>query len=139
MKYLVVLSLCLAVVSAAALTKEEIKERLKAAHDKCQADPQTAIDEAALKAFKDSKGKGQLPANMGPHDLCISKALKWQNADGKVNKELIKERITDNVADASKVDAIVNECAVDKENEIATAENLFKCLLKHHATAVHGH
>lgn len=119
------------------MTKEEIKERLKAAHDKCQADSHTAVDEEEVKVFRDSKGKGQAPANIGPHNLCISKTLKWQNADGKVNKELLKERITAHIEDASKVDGILNECAVDKENEVATANNIFKCLLKHHATVDH--
>nr|UWL63310.1 odorant binding protein 20 [Pagiophloeus tsushimanus] len=111
--------------------REEDRQKLKNAHDKCQADPATAIDEDALKTLRESKGKGASPPNGGAHALCVSKSLGWQNADGSINKDHLKERISANVDDAAKVDEIFAEATVEKENETATAEHLFKVFFKY--------
>lgn len=114
-----------------ALSEEEVTNRIKGAHDKCQQDPATAVDEAAFAAYRTSKGQGEEPANLGPHDLCVSKALGWQNADGSVNEAYLRERISLAVHDSAKVDQLVAECKGSESDEIAIARNLFKCFGKH--------
>lgn len=49
------------------------KNRIKEGHKTCQANPATAIDDAALEQFLRSGGSP--PANLGPHLLCISKVF----------------------------------------------------------------
>nr|UWL63311.1 odorant binding protein 21 [Pagiophloeus tsushimanus] len=138
MKLLVAFALCLTFTAVLADTDEEVKQLVKDAHKKCQEDPATAVDEAELKALRDSKGKGPAPANGGAHALCVSKALGWQKADGSVNKDFLKEKISEDIHDSAKVDEILAEATAEKENEVATAEHLFKLFFKYNREHHHN-
>ncbi|KAL1513942.1 hypothetical protein ABEB36_003280 [Hypothenemus hampei] len=137
MKFFIAILLSLAFAMVMGNASDEAKEKIKAANQKCQGDPKTAVDKTTLKAYIDSKGTAPAPENIGAHALCVSKELNWQNADGSVNREHLKERISAHVDDASKVDEILNECAVVKDNEEATARHLFRCFYKY--AKDHGH
>ncbi|XP_060536112.1 uncharacterized protein LOC132708029 [Cylas formicarius] len=127
MKYLVAFALLLTVASTLADLKEEAKQKIKVAHEKCQGNPETHVDEAVLEKIRKGE-KPDHPQNLGAHSLCISKTLGWQNQDGTVNKALITDRATQHIQDAAERQKYLDECAVDKENEKATAINLFKCI-----------
>ncbi|XP_066262797.1 uncharacterized protein [Euwallacea similis] len=113
---------------------EDVKTRLKQSKDKCQLDPKTAVDQEGLQKYISSKGKEPAPENIGQHALCVSKEMKWQKADGTVNKQYLRERLSIIEKDAAKVDQFLNSCAVDKATEVETARNLFNCYDKHVST-----
>jgi len=117
----------------------ESGQRLKEAHEKCQADSATSVDEAALKGLRSG---GPAPANLGVHTLCLSKALGWQNADGSVNKSVVESRAQAIYGDNPDLQRIVEECTKPQENDVATAFYIFNCYKKyapHPANAPHDH
>lgn len=59
------------------------QEKLKEAHQKCQSNPATSVDQQALKALRDG---GEKPANYGAHALCIS-----QVRSRRFNREEIEQ------------------------------------------------
>ncbi|XP_030753577.1 uncharacterized protein LOC115880499 [Sitophilus oryzae] len=106
----------------------ESREKFKKAHEKCQADPATAVDESALKALREG---GAPPANHAAHALCISQALGWQNADGSVNKEAIKSRAEHIFGSSPKLSEIIDECSLPQASPAETAVHITKCYAKH--------
>nr|UWL63306.1 odorant binding protein 16 [Pagiophloeus tsushimanus] len=137
MKHFIAVLLCALVASALArpeVNQDAVKEsgrRIKEAHDKCQTDPATAIDEEALKNARKSGAPPAPPANSGPHSLCISKAVGWQNEDGSINKANIEEKAHAIFGEQSDIKNILDECVVAQENPEATAVHLFDCYRKH--------
>ncbi|CAG9764455.1 unnamed protein product [Ceutorhynchus assimilis] len=90
MKSLAILALC--VLFATALSDEipnKLRQRLRTASEKCQSIPSKAVNEDDMKAYKLSRGEGRRPENLGPHSLCITKEMGWQNEDGTINRELL--------------------------------------------------
>ncbi|XP_066142774.1 uncharacterized protein [Euwallacea fornicatus] len=134
MKLFVAVMFCITFATVFGDLREDIKVKIKKAGDKCQENPATAVDKDAWKAYTESKGKGPEPANSGPHALCVTKELKWQKADGKVNREYLKERLQALQQDPVKSEEFLNECAVDKDTEIDTAKHMFKCFFKRNAS-----
>nr|WNH96195.1 odorant binding protein 13 [Anthonomus eugenii] len=103
-------------------------QKVKQAHEKCQADPATAVDESALKNLH--KG-GEAPANIAAYTLCISKNLGWQHEDGSINKDYIQSRAEAIFGASPKLQQIVDECAAGQATPEATAQHLFKCYRKY--------
>ncbi|XP_050300645.1 uncharacterized protein LOC126739144 [Anthonomus grandis grandis] len=128
---LLVFALAATAMARPEVNKEQIAQsaqRVKQAHDKCQADPATAIDDGALRNLHSG---GAQPANMAAHALCISKGLGWQNADGAINKDYIQSRAEAIFGSNPKLQQIVDECAIAQATPEATAEHLFRCYRKY--------
>ncbi|XP_030753589.1 uncharacterized protein LOC115880508 [Sitophilus oryzae] len=104
------------------------QEKLKEAHQKCQSNPATSVDQQALKALRDG---GEKPANYGAHALCISQNLGWQNADGSVNKDVVQSRAEAIFGQSPKLSEIVNECTQPQANAEETAIYLTRCYAKY--------
>ncbi|XP_066262232.1 uncharacterized protein [Euwallacea similis] len=130
MKLFVAVVFCITFATVFGDFREELRAKIKKAGDKCQEDPATAVDKEALKTYLESKGTSPEPANSGVHALCVTKELKWQKADGKVDREYLKERLQAHQQDPVKSEEFLNECAVDKDTDIDTAKHLFKCFYK---------
>ncbi|KAF7284580.1 uncharacterized protein LOC143205132 [Rhynchophorus ferrugineus] len=111
-----------------AAAARESQEKLKQAHQKCQSDPATAVEEASLKGL--ARG-GPKPANYGAHSLCISKALGWQNEDGSVNADTIRARAENIFGSSAKLDEVISECAQNQANAEETAIHLTRCYAKY--------
>ncbi|XP_019877201.1 uncharacterized protein LOC109605073 [Aethina tumida] len=99
------------------------KQALKNAHEKCQADPATAVEKGAMKLIHE--GKAAEVKNLKPHILCMAKTNKIINEDGKINVEFLKSKWAEHydAADLAKLEP----CLVEKDTPENTAAHLAKC------------
>lgn len=107
---------------------ESDRNKFKQSHDECQADPKTKVSEDYMK--KAARGETPEDPNAGPHTLCMSTKLGYQDASGKVITSKIKDALGHLIKDESKLDEAVKECAVDKDHAEDTAAALWGCMRK---------
>ncbi|XP_018565035.1 B1 protein [Anoplophora glabripennis] len=112
------------VVSIHCATDEE-REKFKALHNECQADPKSHIDEESLKKY--IKGELLDKSVVGSYAFCISKKVGFLNEEGKINKENLKKALGRNISDEAKLNEAVNKCAVEKDDPQDTAIAIGKC------------
>ncbi|XP_066145162.1 B1 protein-like [Euwallacea fornicatus] len=104
---------------------EASKNRLREAHKTCQSNSVTAVDETALNNLL--KNGGSPPENLGPHSLCISKILGWQNQDGTVNKDNVQKGATAIYGNNEKLQKLVVDCTAPQPTPEQAAITLIKC------------
>nr|UTN00820.1 odorant binding protein [Semanotus bifasciatus] len=104
------------------------RRRITNAHNQCQADPATHVDEEDLKKSL----KGIQVSGLGPHMLCMSKKIGLQKSNGDIDRAVFRVRFSEIVRNQSKLDDIVEGCAVQKETPEDTAEHIMKCFHQHH-------
>ncbi|XP_030764825.1 uncharacterized protein LOC115889047 [Sitophilus oryzae] len=100
-------------------------------HKGCQDNPETHVDDEVFKKLLKNEHV-DLPDNFGKHVLCMNKGLNIITSDGQVNKEGIKTHIQHVIQDEAKVESILNECSVAKDNLEETALSIDACLRKNH-------
>ncbi|KAJ8924170.1 hypothetical protein NQ315_006954 [Exocentrus adspersus] len=103
-------------------------------HDECQSDPATYVDHELLHDLAANIDNPQL----GAHMLCESTKVGLQKENGQLDVDTIKSKIGLSITDTAKVEALVKECAVQKNTPEKTAINLFLCLDKKGVTYFHG-
>ncbi|CAG9760044.1 unnamed protein product [Ceutorhynchus assimilis] len=109
---------------------ESAMKQLIAVTAKCQDDPATAVNEKAIDDWKKAnRDASRPPDNLGPHTLCIAKAMDWIKQDGKPNTEGLREKLRARVSDKAKVEKILNKCAAEKETPEATALHMVQCVI----------
>ncbi|XP_066245076.1 uncharacterized protein [Euwallacea similis] len=143
MKHFVAVLVC-ALVAATSIHAETAAEtaiktgqnRISQGHKNCQANPATAVNEKELHEFLEHGGTP--PANLGAHELCISKSAGWQNEDGSVNKDVIESRISALFTDAEQRKTLLDKCLAAQTTPEATARQLFRCY-KEHVHPIGGH
>ncbi|XP_074039075.1 uncharacterized protein [Leptinotarsa decemlineata] len=122
----------LALVHARVLDHDEMKN----IHDDCQANPDTRIDESALRS-------GYNSPNMGPHTFCMISKSGLMTANGDIQKDILKDYIRKNSHhDVAKVDEIVNDCGKrEGATPVEAAIALKNCLRKYEGpnTDTHNH
>ncbi|KAL1489595.1 hypothetical protein ABEB36_013544 [Hypothenemus hampei] len=132
MKYIVCVLVCALVAGALAKPEisasrlEESRNRMRNAHKTCQGNSATAVDEAALKTMLQNP-KAPRPENIGPHALCVSKALGWQNEDGSVNRDEVESRAKALYGDNERLQQLVNECTAPQSSPEEAALKLIGC------------
>nr|WJJ63276.1 odorant binding protein 18 [Pachyrhinus yasumatsui] len=118
----VTLVLFLAFASVLALSRQELKD----ASDECNKDPATAVDSAAVKLWREQGG--DKPKNSGPHTLCMTEKLKWQDASGKILLDSFKEDLKS--IPAAEAEEIITKCPVEKATKEETAMNIVDCVME---------
>nr|UTN00817.1 odorant binding protein [Semanotus bifasciatus] len=109
------------------------EQQLHHIHDACQANPATRADHNLLHDLSANLDNPQV----GVHMLCESKGVGLQNENGKLEKEVIRSKISLSIADPGIVDHLVEECAVPKNTPEKTAINLFMCFDRNGVTYFH--
>ncbi|XP_019877192.2 uncharacterized protein LOC109605064 [Aethina tumida] len=137
MKAFLVFALVLG-ISAAALIKpltDEEKQKVRAAHEKCQTDPATAVPKGTLKLIHE--GHASEVQNLRAHMLCMAKITKVIKEDGKLNVDLLKTKWAEHydAADLAKL----QHCLVDKDTPEETAVALAKCQREAVGSILHHH
>nr|WJJ63274.1 odorant binding protein 16 [Pachyrhinus yasumatsui] len=126
---------CVLFASALALSdadKEKFKETIKKideAHQHCNKDASTHVDEEAVR--KMTRENGPEPEKLGAHTLCVTKQLNWQHADGSVNEEYLRPRIKAALVDRPDAEEIVTKCLEPQDTPEKTAKHIFGCFMKH--------
>ncbi|KAJ8932126.1 hypothetical protein NQ314_014907 [Rhamnusium bicolor] len=111
--------------SAHHLSSEE-KLKLQKIHERCQADPSTHVDERLLMKLSENKDN----AAVGAHMLCMSVGAGMQKANGDLDKEVIKSKISLVTHDRSKIDGLVEKCAINQDTLKKTAAMLWLCFIQ---------
>ncbi|XP_030764820.1 uncharacterized protein LOC115889043 [Sitophilus oryzae] len=126
MKVFLIIS-CFAVgvlqIKAAPLNEEQ-KEKLASYHKHCLAE--SKVDEALVKEAK----KGQISEDPAfkIYLNCFSQKIGFQDAKGVIQKDVFEQKIGKIVDDATLLEKIVNQCAVQQDNPVETSFYIEKCL-----------
>ncbi|XP_028140998.1 uncharacterized protein LOC114335043 [Diabrotica virgifera virgifera] len=128
MKYLVVLACVVVAAVASNLPNLPEGERLKLAqvHRDCQADPKTHVDEDKLRKLPNFVEDKQV----GVHMRCMVVKAGLMKQNGKLDVPSITEKFRLVIKDASKVNALVQQCAVDSETPEKTSILFTLCCVK---------
>lgn len=62
------------------------------------------------------------------HMFCMSKRLGIQNDDGEIQKEVVREKISQVLDDDEKVTEVTETCSVVRDTPEETAFELAKCI-----------
>ncbi|CAG9825363.1 unnamed protein product [Phaedon cochleariae] len=124
----------LARVVTADEARHERIEKIKKAHDECQADPVTKADEDVMsKFFKDEPID---ETKFAKHALCMNVKSGIQKENGDIDKDVVKILFSNN----EKVDEIVVECGEKKGSTVEEAAlALYKCFRKYDYGHEHHH
>ncbi|XP_072379396.1 B1 protein-like [Diabrotica undecimpunctata] len=128
--------LCVLAAAYAAPTKEQI-EAVKKAHEHCQSQEATRIDDDVFEKLKNGE-KVQNP-KLSKHTLCMNVQTGLQTESGDINVDKLRKAVSEASSDQSVINAIVEKCGT-KTGDTAedAAVNLFKCL-RSHSAGQHGH
>ncbi|XP_050306048.1 uncharacterized protein LOC126743125 isoform X2 [Anthonomus grandis grandis] len=131
MKVAIALAIFVVVTAVAALDKEQVQQKMKAASEKCLNDPAVGVSKEALNTYRESKGTGPKPANLEKLSICVLKENGWMNNDNSLNTAEIKQILELGTHDhPEKLDEIMAKCTADKGSSEETANNLLECLVR---------
>ncbi|XP_050306227.1 B1 protein-like [Anthonomus grandis grandis] len=132
MKVVIALIICVALAAGAAIDREQVVQKLKTASDKCLNDPAVGVNKDEMKAFRESKGKGTKPANLGKLSMCVLKEIGWMNADNTLKtdeaKQLFEQGLHDN---PTKLQEVITKCTTPKDTPEESANALLECVVFH--------
>ncbi|KAJ8980115.1 hypothetical protein NQ317_010901 [Molorchus minor] len=104
------------------LPSEKVK-KLKAYHTAClnQTSANTSLIEAA--------GKGEFveDSRLKEYFLCLSKKIQFQNEDGEIQKNVLRQKMTEVFRDPLVTQQLIEKCAVKQDSPQNTAFNTLKC------------
>lgn len=100
----------------------EERSKLREVHATCQSDPATYVEEAKVKDMDQYADDFQL----GVHLLCMAVKLGCATEKGLIDRDVLRNKIHLVTPDKSKVDALLEKCAVQQETPEKTA--VFVCL-----------
>lgn len=100
----------------------EERSKLREVHATCQSDPATYVEEAKVKDMDQYADDFQL----GVHLLCMAVKLGCATEKGLIDRDVLRNKIDLVTPDKSKVDALLEKCAVQQETPEKTA--VFVCL-----------
>uniref|UniRef100_A0A6P7FFA6 Uncharacterized protein LOC114329530 n=1 Tax=Diabrotica virgifera virgifera TaxID=50390 RepID=A0A6P7FFA6_DIAVI len=139
MKCLIIVTVfcILAVVNAGPTPTSEQKEAVKKAHDHCQTNEETRIDDDVFEKVK--KGEKVDNAKLSKHTLCMNVQTGLQTQSGDINVDKLRKALTEAISDPNLVNTIVEKCGKRVAGETAeeSAVTFFKCL--HSQGPPHGH
>ncbi|KAJ8924164.1 hypothetical protein NQ315_006948 [Exocentrus adspersus] len=116
--------LCLAAVAIARanLTEEQI-EKLKGYHKDCAGE--TGVDvELVTKA---RKGEFSEDAKFKDHLFCVAKKIGIMTADGDIQKDVLKTKLSSAINDEAAAEKLIEECALKKDTPQETAFDTVQC------------
>ncbi|KAF7272388.1 uncharacterized protein LOC143200569 isoform X2 [Rhynchophorus ferrugineus] len=108
---------------------EEFENRYFQAHEQCQSNPETCMDEKEFRCIK-RRENGVLTANFTRHAACMFKRLGFLSDEGQLQKDTMGQVIAWNYKDPKKVMAILNECYSNKATKEETSLGVFHCFRK---------
>nr|AXO78391.1 odorant binding protein 13 [Xylotrechus quadripes]QHI06947.1 odorant-binding protein 1 [Helopeltis theivora] len=125
MKSFLLVAFIVGAVTAGTLPASE-QQFVNQVHAHCQSNPKTFVDENLLKNLSANKDNAQV----GVHMLCMSKGAGLQGQNGEINKGAVQSKVALVIRDSSKVNEIVNKCAVKTGSWESTAVSMWLCLNK---------
>nr|AQY18986.1 odorant-binding protein [Galeruca daurica] len=119
--------LFVAVISAEALS--QLPGRFNKAHDKCQSDPASYVDEAILEKVR--RGEKVTAPNLAKHTLCMNVESGVQDQNGEIIVENLRKFLERAGNTKEKVDEAISKCgtrtsAIAEEAAVA----LTNCVIK---------
>ncbi|KAJ8932133.1 hypothetical protein NQ314_014914 [Rhamnusium bicolor] len=87
----------------------------------------TSMEEEDIMNMLEESGPSDDP-KMKEHMLCFLRELGVINADGEIEEEVLKEKLTKYLSSSDKAEQIVSKCAVEKDDPAETAHALGKCI-----------
>uniref|UniRef100_A0A6P7FEM8 Uncharacterized protein LOC114329534 n=1 Tax=Diabrotica virgifera virgifera TaxID=50390 RepID=A0A6P7FEM8_DIAVI len=121
--------LCVLAAANAAPTKEQI-EHIRKAHEYCQSQEATRIDENVFE--KRRNGEKVDDPKLAKHALCMNVQAGLQKENGDINVDKLREIVSDGTSDLNLINPVVEKCS-KKEGDTAedAAVNLIKCISSH--------
>nr|WRW24847.1 odorant-binding protein 1 [Rhynchaenus maculosus] len=108
---------------------ESFRQQVQTTQKKCQANPDTAIDESDFRLFLNKLGPK--PNNLGAHAKCFFKNMGLLNSDGNINKADLRKLLELIERDQNVINVIIGKCTSTEEDDEATAAHLLSCMIKH--------
>ncbi|XP_028134477.2 uncharacterized protein LOC126878422 [Diabrotica virgifera virgifera] len=137
---IVAVVLCVLAAAYGAPTKEQI-EAIKKAHEHCQSQEATRIDDEVWEKLK--HGEKAENTKLPKHTLCMNVQTGLQKENGDINVDKLRKAVEEASSDQNVINEIVEQCGTKKgDNAEEAALNLFKCLNSHghgHHGHEHGH
>nr|UTN00826.1 odorant binding protein [Semanotus bifasciatus] len=110
-------------LAAAKPLSDEAKEKMKAINEECAKD--SGIEEGDLLKVLEEAGDD---SKVKEHMFCFQEKLGIINADGEIQKDVLKEKLVDFFDDDAKVEDIITKCAEEKDSPLETAFSLGSCI-----------
>lgn len=104
---------------------QEEKRTLKEAHEACNADPYTYVDEDLLRKLRVHRDNVQVQIHM----FCMAEKAGLLTADGRFNENIIKRKIGYLIKGKDAVDEVYRKCSTEKRTKEETVTYLWLCLL----------
>ncbi|KAJ8955679.1 hypothetical protein NQ318_008550 [Aromia moschata] len=101
----------------------EKKEKIVTYHKECVA--QTSVDKALLRATR--KGEFADDPKLKEYFLCMSKKAEFQNEDGDIQKDILRQKLGDIIKDPVTMQQLIEKCALKKDTPQNTAFSTVKC------------
>uniref|UniRef100_A0A6P7FN97 Uncharacterized protein LOC114329533 isoform X3 n=1 Tax=Diabrotica virgifera virgifera TaxID=50390 RepID=A0A6P7FN97_DIAVI len=131
MKCIIIVATVLCVLAAtnAAHNKEQV-EHMRKAHEYCQSQEATRIDEIVYE--KRRNGEKVDEKKLAKHTLCINVQAGLQKENGDINVDKLRELLNDGTRDLNLINRVVEKCS-KKEGDTTedAAVNLVKCIASH--------
>ncbi|XP_056632481.1 uncharacterized protein LOC130442411 [Diorhabda sublineata] len=123
-----------AVISAEA--SPTLPRHFSKAHDKCQSDPASHVDEAILDQVR--RGEKVSAPNLPKHTLCMNIETGVQSQNGDIIVENLRKLLESAGADKEKVDEAISKCGT-RSSAIAeeAAVALTNCVIKYRPVRQH--
>ncbi|KAG5889727.1 hypothetical protein JTB14_010201 [Gonioctena quinquepunctata] len=123
-----ILLVCVAAVFAVAHGKLVVGGKFQEAHEQCQANPSTHIEESMMQdAFKGKKENVDKAA-FGSHMRCIYTKRGLLKENGDVDKEAMRNTLSGILVDNTLLEKVVGDCSQQKSTPEETGIAIFDCL-----------
>lgn len=103
-------------------------------HQQCRQQsnlPESAITNAIM-------GNFDYNPQLAQHLLCMSRAMGFQDENGRINREAIREKLSLVITDENTVNNAVNQCAVQQATPEKTAFRAAECFFTNLRKVVMG-
>lgn len=104
------------------ITPEQIRT-LMTINQECMA--QSGVSNAVI--TNTLMGNFNYDPKLAQHLLCMSQRLRLQDANGKIDRNVLRQRLSMLISDPSQVENLVNKCGVDQEAPEQTAFKAAQC------------
>ncbi|KAJ8980116.1 hypothetical protein NQ317_010902 [Molorchus minor] len=110
------------VKATAELTIEQLK-KLATYRKECMAE--TGVKEEVVRSA--SRGVIADDPKLNEHLLCVFKKAGFSDGAGQIQKEVIKQKLTDVIRDADLAESLVNSCVLQMETPQLTSLESYRC------------